>query len=777
MPRPRTALAALAALPTLCVTGAQADGTGLIGWGKTLYNPTCSFACRNVVRKQPLSCTPAESSENHGTAHNPVTTPPECFVEDDIFLKTMALCIDTYCPLTEKPSMSLVEDYWASHLGTGTLGNYKYVPAMSYEDALKAARDDESNASHNASLESSHHVKRTTLSRRHDGHETSPNEGLVTFNVSSSLPFAAGGTDPLNETSFISPEDWQLQYNYMYDFETNEAGHSTMAIIITIVAIFLPVALSLLRFFPALTRSRGWTYWKSLLVYPAAFGKHHREPVVVGNVPNRGQALYIFLISLLNIVLWLGPYTIHQPQASFTSLKMQTISIVGNRAGVMAMGNVVVLFLFAARNSVLLHVTDWSYSTYLLLHRWFGYWAIFHTVVHSAMLLANYVLQGTYQDELVRKYWIWGIVGTVAACAILPFSLLIVRQKMYEFFLASHIVLSLVFVIGYYYHIWYVYEYNWGYEIWIFVAGGIWGLDRVLRLARMAWQGSRKATVSAIPDVDGEYIRIEVDGKPLEGGVAYLAFPTLSWRFWETHPFSVAFSESLVSESSPQPSPTSLDENGVNSLPISEKDVEKATTAGQMLSVSATERKSTVFLARTRAGITKKLASRVYGPQSSQRLQLRVLVEGPYHHSGHISPQLAQCKDMLCIAGGVGITACLPYIQHGAPGSTKLFWSSRKTGLTAALRPVLAALPRSVHVETVAGERMDLRGILIREMVGTVNKDLSDGDGDGNVDGALAIVLCGPRSMADDVRREIVEIVKSNPLSRAVVLLDEAFSW
>ncbi|KAG5662823.1 hypothetical protein KAF25_005241 [Fusarium avenaceum] len=775
MPHPQVALAALLAL---CVTSAQADGIGLIGWGKTLYNPTCSFACRNVVRKQPLSCTPAESNENHGTAHNPVTTPPGCFVEDDVFLKTMALCIDTYCPLTEKPSMSLIKDYWASHLGTGTLGNYQYTPAMSYEDALKAAREDESKASRNLSSKSgSHHMKRTTLSRRHGGHDTSTNEGLVTFNVSSSLPFAAGGTNPLNETSFISPKNWQLQYNYMYDFETNEAGHSTMAIIIAIVAIFLPVILSLVRFFPALTKSRGWTYLKSLLVYPAAFGKRHREPVLVGNVPNRGQALYIFVISLLNILLWLGPYTIHQPQASFTSLKMQTISIVGNRAGVMAMGNVVVLFLFAARNSFLLHVTDWSYSTYLLLHRWLGYWAIFHTVVHSAMLLANYALQGTYQDELVRKYWIWGIVGTVAACAILPFSLLIVRQKMYEFFLASHIVLSLLFIVGYYYHIWYVYEYNWGYEIWIFVAGGIWGLDRVLRLARMAWQGSQKATISAIPDVDGEYIRIEIDGKPLEGGVAYLAFPTLSWRFWETHPFSVAYSGSLVSQRSPQPSsPAHLEENGVNLSPISENDVEKATTAGQMTLASATERKSTVFLARTRTGITKKLASRVYGQQRSQTFQLRVLVEGPYHHSGHISPQLAQCKDMLCIAGGVGITACLPYIQHGAPGSTKLFWSSRKMGLIAALRPVLAALPRSVQVETVVGERMDLRGILFREMVGTVNKDLDRVDGDGDGD-ALAVVLCGPQSMADDVRREIVEIVRSNPLSRAVVFLDEAFSW
>ncbi|KAG7407151.1 Ferric/cupric reductase transmembrane component B [Fusarium oxysporum f. sp. rapae] len=761
---------ALSALLTLCAIGVQADGTGLIGWGKTMYNPTCSFACRQVIRKQQLSCTPTESTENHGTAHNPVTTPPDCFVEDHVFLKTMALCIDTYCPLAGNPSMSLIKDYWASHLGTGTIGKYDYIPVMSYEDALSAAREDESMASHNTNSTSghksgSHHKKRTALFPRHGGHDKSSHEGLITFNVSSPLPVTAGGTEPLNETSFIGPEDWQLQYNYLYDFETNEAGHTTMTITITLVAIFLPVVLSLLRFIPGLTKSRGWAYWQSFLVVPAAFGKRHREPTVAGNVPNSGQALYIALISILNILLWLGPYTVHQPQASFASLKMQTISVVGNRAGDMAMGNVVALFLFSTRNNILLYVTDWSHSTYLLLHRWLGYWAIFHTVVHSAMLLANYVIQGTYEEELVREYWIWGIVGTVAVCAILPCSLQPVRQKMYEFFLGSHIILALLFIIGYYYHIWYLYEYNWGYEIFAFVAGGIWGLEHVVRLVRMAWQGNRKATISTISDVGGEYIRIEIDGKPLEGGVAYLAFPTLSWRFWETHPFSVAYSGSLTSENSHQPSTTGAKEESVTVSPSSETDAEKAVNINQNTSVvSANEGRSTVFYARVRTGMTKKLASRVSG-QQSEALQLRVIVEGPCHHSGHISPQLSHCKDILCIAGGVGITACLPYLRQGAPGNTKLFWSSRKKGLVTALTPALADLPRSVQAETVVGERLDLRGILTQELIGAPD------------DGALAIVMCGPPGMADEVRRDIVEIVRSNALCRAYVLLDEAFSW
>ncbi|KAK7414833.1 hypothetical protein QQX98_006348 [Neonectria punicea] len=751
----------------LYAIGVHADGTGLIGWGKTLYNPTCCFSCRNVVRNLQLECTPIESSENHGTAHNPVTTPADCFVNDHVFLKTMALCIDTYCPLSDDPPSSLVEDYWASHLGTGTLGNYDYVPAMSYQAALDAAREDESGAARNTNSSSDDygdHRRRTAkLWPRHGGHDSATNEGLVTFDVSSPLPTTAGGSDPLNETSFVDPEAWQLQYNYQYDFETNEAGHSTMMIVIAIVAIFLPVALSLPRFLPGLTRSRGWAYSKAMLVHPAAFGRRHREPVAaLGTVPNRGQALYIVVISILNLLLWLGPYVIHQPQASFTSLKMQTISIVGNRAGVMAMGNVVALFLFAARNNVLLYITDWSYSTYLLLHRWLGYWAVFHTIVHSFMLLANYLLSGTYEDELVRKYWIWGIVGTVAVSAILPFSLLWFRQKFYELFLASHIVLSLLFIIGYYYHIWYVYEYNWGYEIWIFIAGGIWGADRVLRLARTAWQGSRMAVVSVIPDVDGEYIRIEVEGKRLEDGIVYLGFPTLGWRFWETHPFSVAGS-APGSRDSEQPAPAAA-------VTLGEADPEKAASASTgppdaMPSVSRRSKgDSTIFYARTRGGVTKQLASRVYGASGAPSVRLRVLLEGPYHHSGQVSSQLARCSDLLCIAGGVGITACLPYVRKGAPGSTKLFWSSRTEGLATALTPTLAGLPGGVQVETVVGRRLELEAILGKELVG-------------GQEGALAVVVCGPPGMADDARQMVVETARTNPLSRPYVLVDEAFGW
>jgi hypothetical protein len=126
----------------------------------------------------------------------------------------MALCIDVYCTLSDKPPMDLIEDYWASHLGTGTLGDYQYRPLMSYPDALRAARKDEEEA------KASGNVTKSTPA-------TVP-PGLRPYQVTSPLGFTIGGSASLNQTRLVDSLQWQLQWNYLFDFETNEKGHSMM---------------------------------------------------------------------------------------------------------------------------------------------------------------------------------------------------------------------------------------------------------------------------------------------------------------------------------------------------------------------------------------------------------------------------------------------------------------------------------------------------------------------------------------------------------------------
>lgn len=203
----------------LYAAGVLGDGTGMIGFGKTMYDPGCAHTCRNVIKQCPLECTPKSGAANHGTSHQPSTTPPKCFITDPTFLRTMALCIDTYCPLSDKPSLAEIDTYWASHLGTGTVGDFSLVPASSYQDALKAARHDESNVQSNSSMHHSH------MKPRHSGHGDSSTPEMEHFDVSSNLPTITS-PNPLNVTSFIDPEDWQLWYNGLVNFEENETGHN-----------------------------------------------------------------------------------------------------------------------------------------------------------------------------------------------------------------------------------------------------------------------------------------------------------------------------------------------------------------------------------------------------------------------------------------------------------------------------------------------------------------------------------------------------------------------
>ncbi|KAF3925979.1 hypothetical protein ABW20_dc0107106 [Dactylellina cionopaga] len=137
-------------------------------------------------------------------------------------MRTMALCIDTYCPSNGGPPLSQIEDYWYSHLGTGSIGNYKYVPTISYTEALLAARQDETNGvtfANETIMGSNEHTGHEMLRRRQQ-------EGTTTPTAHKRLP-TIKSKKPLNVTSVIDPEDWQLQYNGQFNFEANENKHST----------------------------------------------------------------------------------------------------------------------------------------------------------------------------------------------------------------------------------------------------------------------------------------------------------------------------------------------------------------------------------------------------------------------------------------------------------------------------------------------------------------------------------------------------------------------
>lgn len=539
------------------------------------------------------------------------------------------------------------------------------------------------------------------------------------------------------------------------------------------MALALPLVASLFRLIPPLNRSRTWAWFNSIFVYPPLWGTKHRQPTAAviggGFVPTRGQTWYIVIVCVLNVVLLIAPQHNIQPQSTFASLREQEVSVIGNRAGVMAMGNVVALTVFAGRNNPLLALTGCNYDTYLLFHRVLGYLAIFHTVLHSVMLLAYYKLFGDYASESALPYWSWGIVATVAAVAIWPASVLAVRKRFYEIFLSTHHVLVVLFLVGYFYHIYLRYKFNWGYEIFCYVAGALWGVERLVRLVRVALAGWRTATVTEVAGSGGEYLRVDVDGVYARG-LVYVYFPTLSWRFWENHPLSVMSSSAPAPAVKEAPAPDEEAAVRDKEAAASVRTAAAATTTSSDRSERgvATKplpqaRQRMTLVVRTQSGMTARLARRVAAAAGGGPLRLPVLVEGSYH--AHPTLQLSQCTALLCIAGGVGLTAVLPLLREHSGPRRRLCWGLRNESLLDELAGELAALPPSVQVETRVGTRLDVEAILAEELTG------------GGGGGATAVVVCGPAAMADRVRAEVARLAESGRLQRGVVLADETFTW
>jgi Ferric reductase like transmembrane component/FAD-binding domain len=413
-----------------------------------------------------------------------------------------------------------------------------------------------------------------------------------------------------------------------------------------------------------------------------------------------------------------------------------------NRCGVLALVNFMILALMAGRNNILLWLTNWPHSTYLLLHRWVAYCCILEAVLHSLVWLSRAMSNHNHADRVKSPYWIWGIVATVSFSLILFTSVLPIRQRLYELFLACHIILALLALVGVWQHIWFKFTRDlgsYGYEIWIFLTMAFWALDHVIRYLRIAKNGIGRAQITVLDD---DYIQIDVRGVEVEGHV-YLYFPTLSWRFWENHPFSV-YSSALsdqIKDSSSTPESLRSQENSFT------EDVEKSRPTLGLESVGSRDQQimhpGFSLLVRTMSGATSHLR---------YRQSLPVLVEGSYHKPKPPSPH---CH-LVAVAGGVGLTAVLPTLT-AHQGSKKLYWGSRAQSLVDQVALHLA----NMEVEIAVGRRLDLPSILKEELKGSGND--------------VVVLVCGPSEMADEVRAIVSTYVRKG--ERNIHLEDESFGW
>ena len=500
----------------------------------------------------------------------------------------------------------------------------------------------------------------------------------------------------------------------------------------------LPIAFSLLMFIPfPMASSSKFNAW---LIDPPLFGSRHKTPIAgLFHLPTRGQAFLIFYLVVINITMTFTGIQSKQPNEFWTSAsgsEGEIIRYIADRTGILCLANLPLLILYAGRNNVLLWLTNWSHGTFLLLHRWVAWMLTIQASIHAILYTKQYAAGGYFAEESKAPYWIWGTVAVLCMSILLISSIYPIRQRVYELFLAWHQIMAIFAVVGAYWHIMKLFGGDQGYINWVYTAIAVWGFERTMRLLRLARNGIKTARVTIIDD---DYLRVDIENTS-GGGHAYLYFPTLTWRIWENHPFSVA---SAVL-------PASDEHQQLQASP--NKDIEKLGSLGSSSSDSSSDQRryqsppkvGLTFLLRTKLGVTAKLG---------KHTTLPVLVENAYGPHGDLS----EYSRLICIAGGVGVTACVPYLRAHA-GERKLYWGARSQGVVDAMASTLSGVEQHVFV----GKRMDIGEVLSKELSGC---------GESTV-----VMICGPSEMGDEARCTVVKLCRREKGIK-VKLLEEAFSW
>ncbi|KAF5606701.1 ferric reductase Fre2p [Fusarium subglutinans] len=678
----------LVALLSLLASSTNAYKTGLMGYGQSWYDPPCAYACRAVISSVPLDCPSMDHHSTGASEHSHGGSPmAPCIAQNGDFLRTLAYCLNTRCA---DVSASKLEAYWVQQ----ATGDKTVSAEWTYGAAL--------------------------------ANVTAPPKRTYT----------AG--DTLNYTALIADADYQYQYDFNVFFDWEEAVQSTYVIVLISVGVATPVFFSVLGYVPFISRATDRI--KSHLIYPSFFRGYNIRPLpyLLGNAPTMGQGLWVAMFIILNIILGAVSYkNFPYPHPWGFTKSAELLAYVGYRTGHISFALLPLTVLFSSRNNILLWITDWPFSTFLVLHRWVARLCALHAVVHSITLLAAYVSLGTYYTDVHKPYWIWGIVGTLCLVLLLAQSVLWFRRASYEVFLILHIFLAAFVIIGCWYHVYLWKPFSGVYELWIYMVCAVWFFDRLFRVLRVAHNGVRRATVIELSD---EIVRLDISGVrwlSTPGYHAYIYFPTLQPLLpWQNHPFSIT-NTALLHKVSTLEQASSHSGDVEMSQKIPQVAISQSVAGTDSISLYIKKHKGTTSLLRKHSN-------------------LPILLEGPYR--GNITRDVLKCDRVLLIAGGIGITGILSWTR--AHVNVKLAWSLKESSrpLLKDLEPALSEIADKV---ISVGERLDVKALLEHEVEAGWKR--------------IGVVVCGPPGLCDSTRSAVVSVGKAR---EAVFELEvDAFSW
>lgn len=425
----------------------------------------------------------------------------------------------------------------------------------------------------------------------------------------------------------------------------------------------------------------------------AIFGRTTRLQVLVLAVISS----YLIIFSFAG--MWYQQWTTAAKNAQpgvFTT--RTTLGPWSNRVGVLAYALTPFSVILSSRESLLSLITGVPYQSFNFLHRWLGYiivaQGVLHTVGWLIVELYLYQPQPYVPLQLFKEvYMWWGCIATFLLLVLFGLSTPWgIRVTGYEFFRKAHYVLAMVYIGAIYGH--------WD-KLSCFLIPGLllWGIDRFIRLFRSAMihynfvsadslnQGFRaaQAEITHFSDLEhGDVVRLDFE-HPQEpwkvGQHFYLTFTESS--IWQSHPFTPL------------------------SLPSTTRELNSESE--KTITTTSTVRHS--YVLRAKGGETKKLAQLALKKMTQAggavaKPTTSVILSGSY--GKHITANLTPENNVLCIAGGTGITYVLPVLLElvsrpaVADRKVELIWAVRRRADLEWVAPELALIQGAAQSHGIA---------------------------------------------------------------------------
>lgn len=442
---------------------------------------------------------------------------------------------------------------------------------------------------------------------------------------------------PDRQTPCVSGEITCGYLDAVYDAHDNGMIY-TGVIWLTFVVVFAVWALFWLFSSTESSRSSAPTGLSRAVRAVAATSRHHLLPDSIRIVFGRTTRLQVLILAILTAYLtvfsFIGiTYGVWYPDSNHHD-GVDIRSSLGpwaNRVGVIAYALTPLSVMLASRESLLSVLTGVPYQHFNFMHRWVGYIIVIQSVLHTVGWVV--VVVGLYQPQPTRGnawikdlYMMWGIVAILLVTILYVLSLpFVIRRTGYEFFRKSHYVLAMIYCGACIAH--------WD-KLHCFLTPAIilWFIDRFIRLARTylihrktigedsGFFHPAQAAGTLFPNsVEGDIVRLDFKhpSRPWKiGQHFYLCFTDGS--IWQSHPFT------------PLNAPVSTD--GV---------VDHS------------------YIFRAKSGETRKIAEVLKAKdQNGDALTTPVILTGPYGES--LMDSHRTNENLLCVAGGTGITYVLP---------------------------------------------------------------------------------------------------------------------